>query len=76
VTECLVAGEPDASGVTVVVARVVMDGTAAADEVVRGVMRQARAQLEPHARPARVDVVAALPRSARGKLQRPPCFEA
>jgi benzoate-CoA ligase len=76
VAECLVEGEPDASGVSVVVARVVMDGTAAADEVVRAVMRRARARLEPHARPERVDVVAALPRSARGKLQRPLGIEA
>lgn len=70
VAECLVSGEPDASGIVVVVARIVPDGGCSAEEVVRAVMQQARARLEPHARPSRIDVVAALPRSARGKLQR------
>ena len=69
VAECLVTRDADASGITVVVARIVSDGTAG-DVVARAVMQQARARLEPHARPARVDVVAALPRSPRGKLQR------
>jgi len=75
VAECLVTREADASGITVLIARIVSDGIAA-DVVARAVMQQARARLEPHARPARVDVVAALPRSPRGKLQRPAITEA
>jgi acyl-coenzyme A synthetase/AMP-(fatty) acid ligase len=70
VAECMVAGEPDASGIVAVVARIVPDGRCSVEELMRAVMRQARARLEPHARPAAIEIVAALPRSARGKLQR------
>lgn len=71
IAECLVTAERDENGLTIVVAKVVPSSAADAKLAAR-LLRHARAELEPHAIPARVDVVEALPRSARGKLLRPP----
>ena len=71
VAECLVVAEPDASGLAVVVAKVVADEEVTTrEELVRRLLRHARARLEPFAVPERIDVVESLPRSERGKLVR------
>lgn len=71
VAECLVLREDDPSGVATVVAKIVPAEGARSDELVRRVLRHARARLLPFAVPARVDLVEALVRSDRGKLKRP-----
>jgi acyl-coenzyme A synthetase/AMP-(fatty) acid ligase len=70
VAECLVAPEQDASGLAIVVAKVVAASRRSSEDLSRRVLRHARAHLAPFAVPERVDLVGALPRSARGKLQR------
>jgi acyl-coenzyme A synthetase/AMP-(fatty) acid ligase len=70
VGECLVAAERDASGLPVVVARIVAAEAAASADLVRRVLRHARERLPPFAVPKRVDLVASLARSERGKLER------
>ena len=72
VEECLVVPERDASGLPVVVARIVAAEAVASDELVRRVLRRARERLPSFAVPERVDLVASLPRSERGKLERRP----
>lgn len=72
VEECLVVPERDASGLPVVVARIVAAEAAASDELVRRVLRRARERLPSFAVPERVELVASLPRSERGKLERRP----
>jgi acyl-coenzyme A synthetase/AMP-(fatty) acid ligase len=71
VAECLVGAERDASGLPVVVARIVATEAAGAD-LVRRVLRHARGRLPPFAVPERIEVVASLPRSDRGKVERRP----
>jgi 4-hydroxybenzoate-CoA ligase len=70
VRECLVLPEIDASGLTVVVAKIVPAAAQSGEALVRGVMRRAREGLESYAVPARIDVVESLPRNERGKVQR------
>lgn len=70
VAECLVRAETDENGLTIVVAEIVAAGPERGDDLARRVMRRARAALESFEVPARVDVVEALPRNARGKLVR------
>jgi acyl-coenzyme A synthetase/AMP-(fatty) acid ligase len=72
VEECLVVPERDASGLPVVVARIVAAEAATSDELVRRVLRRARERLPSFAVPERVELVASLPRSERGKLERRP----
>jgi acyl-coenzyme A synthetase/AMP-(fatty) acid ligase len=72
VAECLVAPERDASGLPVVVARIVAAEAVESADLVRRVLRHARERLPPFAVPKRVDLVAALGRSDRGKLERRP----
>jgi acyl-coenzyme A synthetase/AMP-(fatty) acid ligase len=71
VVECLVLPDRDESGVTLVIARIVPSTAARHDDLVRRVLRHARASLPPFAVPERVEMVKELPRSDRGKLQRP-----
>jgi acyl-coenzyme A synthetase/AMP-(fatty) acid ligase len=71
VVDCLVALDRDRNGVAAVVAKVVAVEAARHDDLVRGVLRRARASLPPFAVPGRVEIVEALSRSDRGKLQRP-----
>jgi acyl-coenzyme A synthetase/AMP-(fatty) acid ligase len=70
VTECLAVCEADASGLPEVVLKVVPSARAVAKDLVRTVLQTARARLERFAVPARVDLVASLPRTPRGKLKR------
>jgi acyl-coenzyme A synthetase/AMP-(fatty) acid ligase len=72
VRECLVVPERDASGLPVVVARIVAAEAVASDELIRRVLGRARERLPSFAVPERVELVASLPRSARGKLERRP----
>ena len=70
VAECLAVCEADESGLPEVVLKVVPSARAVAKDLIRNVLRCARARLEPFAVPARVDLVRSLPRSERGKLKR------
>jgi acyl-coenzyme A synthetase/AMP-(fatty) acid ligase len=70
VAECLVVSESDPSGIATVVAKIVPAEGAGGGDLMRRVLRHARGGLPPFAVPARVDFVAALPRTDRGKLKR------
>jgi benzoate-CoA ligase len=71
VSDCLVLLDHDSNGVATVVARIVAAEEARHDDLVRRVLRRARASLPRFAVPGRVDLVPVLSRSDRGKLQRP-----
>jgi len=70
VAEWAIVVERDASGLTVLVAKLVAAEGASRADLVRRFLRRARTRLEPFAVPARVDLVDALPRNVRGKLER------
>jgi acyl-coenzyme A synthetase/AMP-(fatty) acid ligase len=70
VRECLVVPETDEHGIAIVGARIVADAVAPAGLPVR-LLQHARKRLEPFQVPERIVVVDSLPRSARGKLERP-----
>jgi acyl-coenzyme A synthetase/AMP-(fatty) acid ligase len=70
VADCLVLLDRDRNGVAMVVAKIV-PAKDAHDDLVRRVLRRARADLPPFAVPSRVELVGALSRSDRGKLLRP-----
>jgi benzoate-CoA ligase len=70
VVECLASGEQNENGLTILSVKVVAEPNRDATELVRTLFRAARARLEAHAQPARIELVEALPRSARGKLLR------
>jgi acyl-coenzyme A synthetase/AMP-(fatty) acid ligase len=71
VADCLVLPDRDESGVATVVAKIVPSAAGGHDDLVRRVLRHARASLPPFAVPARVELVEELARTDRGKLQRP-----
>jgi acyl-coenzyme A synthetase/AMP-(fatty) acid ligase len=71
VADCLVVLDHDRNDVAVVVAKIVPAEEARHDDLVRRVLRRARADLPRFAVPSRVDLVGALARSDRGKVQRP-----
>ncbi|MGH7802716.1 MAG: AMP-binding enzyme, partial [Candidatus Binatia bacterium] len=71
VAECMVTAEVDERGLPVLVARIVVADGALAEGVTAGAWKLCRARFEAHEIPGRVEVVAELPRSARGKLLRP-----
>jgi acyl-coenzyme A synthetase/AMP-(fatty) acid ligase len=71
VADCLVLLDHDRHGVAAVVAKIVPAKDAPHDDLVRRVLRRARTDLPPFAVPGRVELVGALSRSDRGKLQRP-----
>ncbi len=71
VAECLALCELDASGLSSVVVKVVPSARGGREDLVRRVLRHARARLERFAVPKRVDLVGSLPRTERGKLARP-----
>jgi acyl-coenzyme A synthetase/AMP-(fatty) acid ligase len=70
VVECLACGEQNEDGLTILSVKVVAEARHDAAELVHALFRAARARLEPHAQPARIEIVDSLPRSARGKLLR------
>jgi len=71
VSECLVAPGTDDHGLTAIVARIVSEPGVDAGALVRALRGHVRARLPGHRRPLSISVVDALPRNARGKLERP-----
>lgn len=71
VRECLVVPGADEEGLATVVARIVASGGAERDDLARRILRHARRSLSSFQVPARLEWVETLPRSARGKLERP-----
>jgi benzoate-CoA ligase len=70
VAECAVVGREDADGLTKPHAFVVLREAAVADGVAEEITAFARTRLEIYKRPRWVTVVAELPRTATGKIQR------
>jgi benzoate-CoA ligase len=70
VVECLASGEKDEDGLAILSVKVVAEPGRDEAELRRALSRAARARLPSHAEPARIELVDALPRSARGKLLR------
>ncbi|HJQ84331.1 MAG TPA: AMP-binding protein, partial [Candidatus Binatia bacterium] len=70
VREAAVVGSENGAGLLEVIACVVPDGSASADEIDGRVRETAAAGLARYKRPARIVVLDALPRTATGKLQR------
>lgn len=70
VAQCLVVPDTNAEGITIAVANVVLAAGAVHEGLVGRLLRHARERLEPFAVPHRIDVVDALPRNERGKLER------
>jgi benzoate-CoA ligase len=71
VVDCLVLADRDESGVASVAAKIVPSAAGGGDDLVRRVLRHARASLPPFAVPGRVELVKELARTDRGKLRRP-----
>ncbi|KQV75384.1 2-aminobenzoate-CoA ligase [Aeromicrobium sp. Root344] len=71
VLECAVVGLPDQSRGQLVTAFVVLKpDEAASDDTVTSIQSHVKAMIAPYKYPRRVEFVAALPRTATGKLQR------
>lgn len=71
VLECAVIGVPDEQRGTIVKAYVVLrDGAAASPEMVKALQDHVKATIAPYKYPRAIAFVAALPRTATGKLQR------
>jgi acyl-coenzyme A synthetase/AMP-(fatty) acid ligase len=70
VAECAVIGREDADGLTKPHVFVVLREVAAADGIAEELTAFARVRLEAYKRPRWVTLVAELPRTATGKLQR------
>lgn len=71
VAECMVCPGRDEQGIGVVVAKVVCEGSIDEGEIRRRLVAHARRTLQSFEMPARIEVVNALPRTPRGKLERP-----
>jgi acyl-coenzyme A synthetase/AMP-(fatty) acid ligase len=71
VRECLVVPVTGERGLAVVAARIVADESIPESELRRRILLHARRTLEPFEMPGEITRVGSLPRSARGKLERP-----
>jgi benzoate-CoA ligase family protein len=70
VLEAAVVGYEDDDGLVKSLAFVVLKGAAASDELARRIIEHAKSELVHYKAPRRVEFVAALPRSDRGKILR------
>ncbi len=71
VRECMAFPDVDENGVTIVAMKVVAVGAMDAAELRRRIQRHARQHLKPFQVPVKIEIVVSLPRSTRGKLERP-----